>query len=275
MRFKLFILALLFITGTKAQVVNLLTENFNGGFPAGWTRINADGLTPQASVSFVNNAWVAYEDVDSTGMGDSVAIATSYYTPAGTANDWMISPPVLLKGHGNLLNWQAKSQDPSYPDGYDVYVTNTVPVMDSFKVDGRRFFQTDFELPDWTDRQVNLDTFASQTVYFAFRAKSEDQFLLMIDNIRLYADTTLSVNEQPSTEKISVYPNPATDVVNVSGTSVIQHLALIDLSGKVLAHYTPMSNRYTVPLQMLDKGVYILQVVDVKGHNRQVKVVKQ
>src|SRR5688572_10583990 len=105
MRFRLLFFTLLMVTGTKAQVINLLTENFNNGFPASWTRINLDGLVPHASVSFVNNAWVAYEDVDSTGVGDSVAVATSYYSPAGTANDWMISPPIPLKNHGNILSW--------------------------------------------------------------------------------------------------------------------------------------------------------------------------
>lgn len=272
----LFVFSILTVTScVNAQVVNLLTENFNSGFPVSWTRINQDGLTPHPSVSFVNDAWVAYEDVDSTGTGDSVAVATSYYSPAGIANDWMISPAIVLKNHGNFLSWQVKSQDPSYPDGYDVYVTNTAPVTDSFKVEGRRFFQTDYELPDWTDRQVSLDTFAGQTVYIAFRAKSDDQFLLLVDNIRVYADTTLSVNENQDNETIAAWPNPANEVVNVSGTSVIQHLALIDLSGKVLARYTPMSNRFTVPLQAVDKGLYLLQVMDVKGRHRQIKVMKQ
>src|SRR5687768_8709895 len=112
----------------NAQIVTFMSENFNSGFPASWTRINNDGLIPDAAVSFVNNAWVAYEDIDSTGIGDSVMVATSYYSPAGTADDWLITPAITLLHHGNFLNWEARSQDPSYPDGYDVMISNTLPV---------------------------------------------------------------------------------------------------------------------------------------------------
>jgi hypothetical protein len=273
-RSLLFVLTLFCANCVSAQVVNLLTEDFNNGFPASWTRINADGLTPQPSVSFVDNAWVSWEDPDSTGTGDSVAVATSYYTPAGTANDWMISPPIVLKNHGNFLQWQVKSVDPSYPDGYDLYVTNTAAIVDSFTV-ARRFFQTDFELPNWTDREVSLDTFAGQTVYFAFKAKSYNEFLLVIDNIRLYADTTLSVHEQNPAAAANVFPNPSTGMVYVSGTDVMNSLSVFDLSGQLQARYMPMSNRYTVPLETLNKGIYVLQIVYANGSSRQVKVIRQ
>lgn len=275
MRFRLLILALLFTTGTKAQVTNLFFENFNNGFPASWTRIDLDGLVPQASVSFVNNAWVAYEDVDSVGTGDSVAVATSYYNPAGSANDWMITPAITLKNHGNILSWQVKSQDPSYPDGYDVFVTNTAPVPDSFVVPGRRFFQTDFELPDWTNRQVSLDTFANQTVYIAFRAKSNDQFLLLVDNIYVYADSLLSVHENMVDEALSVYPNPTYDVLHISGTTLINQVALFDVSGKNVLRQDLQSPTATLSLQALDKGAYILQIFYTNGRQKQVKVIRQ
>lgn len=274
MRFKLFfILAISSLNSLNAQVVPIFSENFNNGFPASWTRWNLDGLTPAAAVSFVNQAWVAYEDVDSTGTGDSVAVATSFYDPSGIANDWMVTPGILLKDHGNILKWQVKSQDASYPDGYNVYIA-TSAVVDSFTANPL-LFQTDFEYATWTDRQVVLDdVYGGQTVYIAFRAKSDDQFLILVDNVQLIADTTLSVNEI-SQERLEIYPNPATEQVNVAGTSVIQQIDLFDLSGKKQAGFTPMTNRFTIPVHQLEKGVYIVQAYFANGQTTQVKLIRQ
>ncbi|HLP10350.1 MAG TPA: choice-of-anchor J domain-containing protein [Flavobacteriales bacterium] len=257
----------------NAQVVSLLTENFNAGFPATWMRVNNDGLTPQAIVSFVDNAWVAYEDIDSTGTGDSVAVATSYYSPAGTANDWMISPAIALEHHGNFLRWEVQSQDASYPDGYDVMISY-YPVVDSFYVD--TVFAVDAEYADWTTRTVSLDDFVNQTIYIAFRAKSTNKFLLLIDNIQVYADTTISVSEVAVEEtKLQAFPNPATDFVNVYAQKNIAKAVLYDMAGKETITVQPHSSKFQVSMQGINAGVYILYVYCTDGTTGRVKIIRQ
>jgi Secretion system C-terminal sorting domain/Cleaved Adhesin Domain len=273
--FRLIILSF-FITlnSVNAQVVTLLNEDFNSGFPMTWTRINNDGLTPQALVSFVDNAWVSYEDIDSTGSGDSCMVATSYYSPAGTANDWLITPAITLKSNGNILHWQARSQDPSYPDGYDVLISNTLPVMDSFYVNPV-LFAVDFEAPYWFDQSVSLDSFADQTVYLAFRAKSTDQFLLLIDNVVVDADTLLSVNENENAYNfLNVFPNPANDFINVRAAKQIEQIMLMDVSGKVILSSNPFTDQLQVSLTGIKPGIYILYVRGTDGSQSQVKVIR-
>jgi hypothetical protein len=256
----------------NAQVVTLLAENFNAGFPATWTRINNDGLTPQAIVSFVNNAWVAYEDVDSTGIGDSVAVATSYYNPAGTADDWMISPPITLEHHGNFIKWDVKSVDPSYPDGYDVMISH-YPALDSFYVD--TVFSVDFEYPTWTTRSYSLDNFVNQTIYVAFRAKSTNEFLLLIDNINVYADTTVSVPEIAMGEiRLQAFPNPATDFVTVYSGKNISKAALFDMAGKEITTIQPNTSCFPVSLQGINPGIYILNVYSTDGLRGRIKIIR-
>lgn len=261
------------LTGS-AQLVTFINENFNSGFPASWTRINNDGLTPATPVAFVTNAWVAFEDTDSTGIGDSVAVATSYYTSAGTADDWMISPAIILKHNGNILEWEAKSEDPSYPDGYDVLISNTLPVLDSFYANSKLFF-TDFEYPDWTRRSVSLDSFANDTVYIAFRAKTTDHFLLLIDNIYIYADTVLSVN-QPEFAKldVQVYPNPALEAIFISGSANLESIMITDLDGRCLYYEKPRATSCNIQTASYAPGIYIVTVLGQNGTQKQLKLVK-
>ncbi len=45
----------------------------------------------------------------------------SYYTPAGTSDDWMILPEVTIQ-ENTYLTWDAFVGNPSYPDGYSIYL---------------------------------------------------------------------------------------------------------------------------------------------------------
>lgn len=81
-----------------------------------------------------------------------------------------------------------------------------------------------------------------------------------------YNDTSTAVSEISTTE-ISVYPNPATSIINVSGSSNIVYL--YDLSGNmVLSQDLSVSN--SINLSQLSKGVYLLNV-----DGESIKVVKQ
>jgi hypothetical protein len=273
--FKLTFISILFTANcVNSQVVTLLNENFNTGFPISWTRINNDGLMPQALVSFVDNAWVAYDDIDSVGTGDSCMVATSYYSPSGTADDWLITPAITLKNNGNILHWQVRSQDPSFPDGYDVMISNSLPLMDSFYVD-TVLFAIDFESPTWIDRTVSLDDYANQTVYLAFRAKSTNEFLLLLDNIVVDADTLLSITEANNNSfKINVYPNPATEFINISSAKQIENIILFDVSGKIVINTKVNSNQTQISLNAVNPGVYILYINGIDGTQTQVKIIR-
>ncbi len=101
------------------------SENFeSGSIPAGWVLIDNDGLTPDPNVAFVTEAWVVVDD-DSTD-GNFVAVSTSWYTPVGQADDWMITPLVSLLGSARL-SWRAQAPDPGFADGYEVYISTSTP----------------------------------------------------------------------------------------------------------------------------------------------------
>jgi len=251
---------------SSAQVVELLNENFDNGFPAGWQSIDDDGLIPYASVVYLGDSYGIREDFDSTNVGDSIVAATSWFDPIGTASNYLITPQVLLKSNGNQLYYEVKSQDPSYPDGYQVLISNTVPVIDSFHVHDTLFL-TDAELPDWTERVIDLDSFAGQSVYIAFHHASTDKFILCFDNIRILADTTLSVNEIENAISVNVYPNPVSDELIFISSEEMKNvkLEILDLSGRICGIYNGNGTQTKIPVAELTKGMYILRAV-YPGH---------
>ncbi|MBV1859870.1 MAG: choice-of-anchor J domain-containing protein, partial [Nannocystaceae bacterium] len=177
-------------------------EDFQGGaaLPAGWIVQNVDGLTPDAMVSFVDDAWVV---ADNQGplvpAGEFWAVSTSWYAPVGASDDWIISPVITL-GATATLQWSAFTINPAFPDGYEVYVVpTTVTEFTDFVGDGdpTAFLALDplavpsaepaFEIPaeegSIQNRSVDIGALAGQDVHVAFRNNSNDALLLFVDNI--------------------------------------------------------------------------------------------
>lgn len=175
----LFALAFLFSASLKAQVIFSQDFQTPGRFP--FTTRNLDGRTPAANVSFVDSAWVRDNDLDDPT--DTVAVSTSWYDPAGAANDWMISPMIHIDSQ-SILSWEAKAQDADFPDGYEVRISTTDTAIASFLANFA-LFNINAENPDWTTRKVDLASkgYANQDIYIAFRNVSIDMFLLKIDDI--------------------------------------------------------------------------------------------
>lgn len=178
------ILLFCLFTGTaSAQVV--FSEDFDGtgtgtGLPTGWTIFNVDGRTPDAQVAYVTAAWIRREDF-ANNVNDSAAFSTSWYSPVGAADDWMFTPAITIPANA-VLKWNAVAYDASYPDGYQVRILTTAPT--SGNIASSTVLQTiAAENPTWTARSQSLAAYSGQTVYIAFRNNSNNQFLLLIDDV--------------------------------------------------------------------------------------------
>lgn len=192
---------LLITAGMNAQVI--FSEDFDnipgsvsGGagtyvFPAGWTLSNVDNRTPDASVSFIHNAWERREDFQNN-VGDSVMFSTSYYTPSGQADDWAWTPMISLTSNC-ILSWDGRAYDAAYPDGYEVRImtetatpggpTGGTGVLGNQVTNSTVLFSTASESNTWNSHSVDLSAYSGENVWIAFRNNSTDQFLLVIDNI--------------------------------------------------------------------------------------------
>lgn len=159
-------------------------------FPAGWYLRNVDNRTPATNVAYVNDAWERREDF-ANNVADSCAFSTSWYSPAGAADDWMWTPLIGPVSSTTQLRWNAVTYDAAYPDGYEVRVmtaaqgppTGGTGVMGNQVTNSTVIFSTGAENTTWTLRTADLSAYAGQSVYIGFRNNTNDRFVLLIDDV--------------------------------------------------------------------------------------------
>jgi hypothetical protein len=128
-----------------------------------------------------------------------VAISTSWYIPAGAANDFMWTPAIELVGTNLTLTWNAVAYDVDFADGYEVRIMTVEPTGGTGDI-GNQLTNSELlltvpaENPDWTPRTLNLTDYAGQTVYIGFRNNSVDQFVLAIDDIVVQNNTVVPLH---------------------------------------------------------------------------------
>ena len=162
-------------------------------FPVGWLLRNVDNRAPAAAVSYVNEAWEVREDFQ-TNISNCVAFATSWYSPTGSANDFMWSPAIAIPAVGAALSWRAKSYDPLYMESYEVRVmpaasgppTGGTGVIGNQITSSTVVFSTAGEAATWSARGVSLDAYSGQSVHIGFRATGNDKFILVIDDVSVF-----------------------------------------------------------------------------------------
>lgn len=166
-----------------AQSQTVFKEDFQEGIPETFKIINNDGNTPAAAVEFVSDAWVSFEDpLDETNL---VAISTSWYSPAGQSDDWIITPEITL-GSNNALTFRTRALDGNFNDGFTVYVSLTGDSIADFTA-LPTLLVVDGENNTWTDHTVNLAEagYADTTIRLAFVNNSADMYLLTLDDIEV------------------------------------------------------------------------------------------
>jgi uncharacterized protein YjdB len=83
------------------------------------------------------------------------------------------------------------------------------------------------------------------------------------------SNQTIGINEVNLTNKITVYPNPASNTLTIKTINnlTIQQLQLLDITGKVIAQF---NNQTEIDVSAMANGMYLLQIQTLNG-----SVVKQ
>lgn len=257
MKTLLLITASLIAISTIGQTT-IIQQDFNAGMPSGWQLIDNDNMAPynDPAVNFITDAYVLTEDYDSLGIGDNILVATSWHEAESEADDYLILPKLTMGAIGNYISFDAKSVDASHPDGLEVRVSlGGVNVWDFFNVDAA--YSNPAVNPYWTNYVVSLDSvgLANEDIFIAFRHRGEDQYILAIDNIKVWIEDPVSINE--NTEKsLSIFPNPASNNVNLNIPNDT-YFEIIDVMGKVA-----ISDTYNggINISNLPSGVYFVKV---------------
>lgn len=278
---KLFysLFALMVIASSSVSAQTIFSENFNAStsLPAGWTQANQDGLTVVTNLSaygFGTNAWVIYASGWAQTAGDKAAISTSWYTPAGISNDWLISAPISVTA-GNFLTWKAMAPDQNYADGYIVKISTTTNAVSAFTTDLLTVAGAD---GSWTSKYIDLSAYAGQTVYIAWVNNSNDKYLLGIDDVATFippaADITVnSVSPllgstasfgtvgQTKTIVVNVTNHAATAVTSIDGSYTADGGAPVNQTFTTnIAPFASANLTFTTPYSISAVGDHIIDV---------------
>ncbi len=82
----------------------------------------------------------------------------------------------------------------------------------------------------------------------------------------------LGVSDNAVKSNLKVYPNPATDIVNVSSNKKIENITVIDMTGKKVQSFKAGNQ---INVSSLPKGTYILQVFYGEGAVENTKLIKK
>ncbi|WP_291130916.1 T9SS-dependent choice-of-anchor J family protein [Flavobacterium sp. UBA7682] len=172
---------LLALNSAKAQ---LALENFSSTLPAGWVLINNDGktsnFTTDAAIkaALTANAWIPIELT--AGSGDFSMLSSSKFTPAGTADRWLVTPSFTVTSANTIFKWQDWNLGSA--EKVQVYISPTAgTTAASFTTKLYDAFASNNAL---TNHAISLTPYNGQTVRLAFRENNTDVWAYVIDKVQ-------------------------------------------------------------------------------------------
>lgn len=204
--------------------------------------------------------------------GGKMLVSFSYDNPTNTAlspNNYIFSPVMDLSAHtGKVikLKWKATAVDAQFSaETYSVYASNTNTAAAMLASATKLTPISLSGVVDLTANELDISAFAGQSaVYFAFRHhNSNDLFALAIDDIEVLAIDPAS-SEQFFAENFTLYPNPTTDVLNITSKNGLNasEIRITDLSGKVVK---VQRDALTINVSNLAAGTYLIDITTNQG----------
>ena len=92
-------------------------------------------------------------------------------------------------------------------------------------------------------------------------------------NIQLQNGTGIGENKDKKT--IKIYPNPASDLINITSPENIEVIELTDLMGRIVFITKPAINNFQINTENLEKGLYIIRIKSLHAvETRSIEIIK-
>jgi Secretion system C-terminal sorting domain len=276
----------------SAEIANaqLAMTDFNTGLPATWSMIKVDNNVPSTSLNativaaLTGNAWMTRL----RATGDSCMLTTSSFTPAGTADRWLLTPAFTVTDAKMIITWEDVEGVSGVLDSLQVWVSptagNTVPSFTTKLYEGPvGDFATDVSGSlIYVKKGVSLAAYVGQSIRIAFRNHSTNQGTSRLDNV----GTEIMTNKLDASVVSVSFPkivattstNPVTVNIKNMGSDNITSLNLtytVDagapvtqtFSGLNIYPYGTASLTFTTPISNPAVGNHIITVnaVQVNG----------
>jgi len=246
-----------------------------------WTAVDNDGGATYGfeNVTFPHNyepmAFIAFNPASTDpSMSDDPEIqphggvrfgACFATVPPPFNSDWMISPQTTLGTNSSLTFWVKSYTDDYGLEKYNVLVSTTGMDPDDFTVISG---PSPMLAPvTWTEVSFDLSEYDGQTVYVAIECVSEDAFVFMLDDVSI--DFTVGVPEKPGDVSLAIYPNPATDHLNIVSDVEITQVDIYNQLGQKVYSRMVAENVFNLNTMSFETGVYFVKVTTPEGVSMQ------
>ena len=246
-------------------------ETFDNDLPSCWIILDedGDGYTWESSTNPASY-YAASVDLSGTGHNQSngFILSGSYSNVLATAltpDNWLITPALAIPSQGATLSFFVSAQDASYAnEHYGVYVSTTGTAVSDFTL----LYEEDLDenggpraQGTWKEKIVNLP-YGGQNIHIAIRHfNCTDMFLLNVDDFSVTPNT--GVNEHES--NVSIFPNPANNVINVNAASNINTVEVFNMMGQKVAAFDANNTSAQINTTALSNGMYMMRVTTENG----------
>ncbi|MCM1532551.1 MAG: choice-of-anchor J domain-containing protein [Bacteroides sp.] len=200
-----------------------------------------------------------------THGGDRYGAALS--ARADSNNDWLVSPKLKLLGEDAEMNFFVRSYNAQYGlERYNVLVSPSDEDLDSFIQIGET---REAPAGAWNEVKIDLGDYAGKEIHVAIQCVSKGAFMFMIDDITVFPGTsnTGNANTVNIASHLSLYPNPAHEMINIHAEGVnINQVSIFNLSGMMLYNSKTLNQsdfRYST--SGLNTGIYFARVITDQG----------
>ena len=261
---KKILLSVVALMGLTAATAQVYTANDSTAFST-WTAVDLDGDGFNFAAAEVNGTSCISYSYDNAGPA------------ALTPDNLFISPAIdLSTAVGATLNFDVTAIDQSWvAEKYAIYI-----VTDLVAVSAGTFptaVQEETLTAGVLTRNIDISTDGAgeATVYIVIRHYDcTDQFGIGFTNLSVTGDFA-SVEDDASLEVLSAYPNPTTDVLNITLSENASTVSILSLDGKLISTEVVNANNLTVNVSDLAAGVYFYEVITAEGDKVRNKFVKK
>ena len=222
--------------------------DFNDGIMQ-WTTIDADGD---------GYNWTMRQNWGNPDNPYSVTSASfdDYTNTVLYPQNYLVSP---YKLDCEEISFIACAQDATHPaEHFGVAVSTTGNTnADDFTT----VWETDMtaKAGSWHHYDVDLRAYQGQDIYVAIvHFNCSDQFMLNVDDITLYR--TYDGVAESNTERVSIYPNPAIDMVKVDSEPTVDYYEVYNMTGAMVLRHEVNNKSFGIDVRELPAGTYLLKM---------------
>jgi hypothetical protein len=226
------------------------TYNVNAGTGNSWTTADAPTDCPGLSTKVLRYAW----------------------NGSNAANAWFFTQGLdLTAGTQYTISYKYGNNSTSYTEKLKVAFGSSATAAAMVNPIG--------DYPTINDKtahtvSVNFTVPTTGVYYFGFNAYSAaNQYYLYVDDINITNASLATSETSVKKNEINAYPNPFTDVLNISDIKNVKSISIVDIAGRLIKTFESPSS--TLHLGDLKQGVYLVVLNMNDGSKQTIKAIKK